>query len=129
MAKSLWKDENCLEKETYVMPKFETLHGTAKTDVLIIGGGLCGVLCAYLLKQEDVNCLLLEGRTIGSGITENTTAKITSQHGLIYDELLRKEGQERAMKYLAANQMALAKYGEMAKKVPCDFEEKDAYVY
>lgn len=129
MAQSVWRDETYKYKEAYVMPHFETLHGDAATDVLIIGGGLCGVLCAYLLQQEGVDCLLLEGKTIGSGTTENTTAKITAQHGLIYDKLIRKKGQERAMQYLAANQRALAKYGEMAKEIACDFEEKDAYVY
>ena len=66
------------------------LEQDAKTDVLIIGGGIAGVLCAYLLHQAGVLYLLLEAETIGGGITKNTTAKITSQHGLIYDKLIRK---------------------------------------
>ena len=72
------------------------LEQDAKTDVLIIGGGIAGVLCAYLLHQAGVLYLLLEAETIGGGITKNTTAKITSQHGLIYDKLIRKFGAGQA---------------------------------
>lgn len=34
------------------MPRFDALRGDKKTDVLIIGGGLCGILCARFLRQE-----------------------------------------------------------------------------
>lgn len=88
MHESIWSDSRKL-------PAFETLHGKVKTDVLIIGGGLCGILCAYLLQDAGVDCLLAEADTIGSGITCNTTAKITSQHGLIYDKLCRVRGKLR----------------------------------
>ena len=39
---------------------FGHLEQDAKTDVLIIGGGIAGVLCAYLLHQAGVLYLLLE---------------------------------------------------------------------
>ena len=55
------------------------LEQDAKTDVLIIGGGIAGVLCAYLLHQAGVLYLLLEAETIARD-HQNTTAKITSQH-------------------------------------------------
>ena len=90
MAESVWL--NGQKKH-----EFQTLEGSKKTDVLIIGGGLCGVLCAYFLKNEGMDCLLVEADTIGSGITKNTTAKITSQHGLIYDKLIRSKGREKAL--------------------------------
>ena len=105
------------------------LEQDAKTDVLIIGGGIAGVLCAYLLHQAGVLYLLLEAETIGGGITKNTTAKITSQHGLIYDKLIRKFGAGQAKQYLDANEAALQKYRELCRGMDCDFEEKTAYVY
>ena len=122
MAESVWMDS---QKQH----KFKTLQGRKKTDVLIIGGGLCGILCAYFLKNAGIDYLLVEADTIGSGITKNTTAKITSQHGLLYDKLIRSKGQEKALLYLQANETALKKYRELAKKIDCDFEEKDAFVY
>ena len=68
---------------------FESLKGDIKTDVVIVGGGLAGVLCLRALTDRGVDCVLLEAKSIGSGITKNTTAKITFQHGLIYDKLIK----------------------------------------
>lgn len=108
---------------------FERLEQNMKTKVLIIGGGMAGVLCAYLLHQSGVPYVLLEAETIGSGITKNTTAKITSQHGLLYDKLIREFDVGRARQYLDANQAALQKYRELCRDIDCGFEEKNAYVY
>ena len=78
--------------QTVKMPAFPALHTDVKTDVLIIGGGLAGLLCAYRLTQAGVDCILVEAERICGKTTGNTTAKITSQHGLIYDKLLRTFG-------------------------------------
>lgn len=122
MEASLWE-------QTWEAPNFSPLKGDISTDVLIIGGGMAGVLCAYLLHQAGVPYVLAEARTICSGITRNTTAKITSQHGLIYDQLIRRFGKNRAAQYLHANEAALQKYRELCRGIDCSFEEKDAYVY
>lgn len=122
MSQSVWSREVRL-------PGFEKLHGTVRTDVLIIGGGLCGVLCAYFLKLAGVDYLLVEADTIGSGVTKNTTAKITSQHRLIYDRLLRTKGREAAAAYLWANEKAIAEYRRLAAQIDCDFEDRDSFVY
>ena len=119
---SLWSDSAGL-------PSFPHLTDNVKTDVLIIGGGMAGLLCAYLLTQAGVDCILAEARDIGGGATKNTTAKITIQHGLIYDKLLRSLGPERAGMYLRANQAALEQFRELCGHIDCEFEEKDAYVY
>lgn len=122
MEKSVWKDSTSL-------PKFNKLEGDKKTDVLIIGGGLCGILCAYFLKQKGIDYILVEGSRIASGTSGNTTAKITIQHGLIYNELIKKSGKEKAQMYLDANIEALRNYKELCSGIDCDFEEKPSYVY
>ena len=114
---------------TVHMPAFEPLEENAKTDVLIIGGGIAGLLCAYRLAQDGVECTLVEADTICSGITKNTTAKIASQHGLIFDTLIRRMGIENARLYLQANQNALQQYRDLCRDIDCDFEEQDAFVY
>lgn len=108
---------------------FESLKQDIKTDVLIIGGGMAGILCAYLLERSGIPYVLVEAQTIGSGITKNTTAKITSQHGLIYDKLIREFNVDQARQYLEANESALAKYRTLCRDIDCDFEEKTSYVY
>ena len=115
--------------KTAQLPQFDTLRSDLRTDVLIIGGGLAGVLCAYKLTQAGVDCALVEADRIGGGITKNTTAKVTSQHGLIYDKLIREFGVDRARLYLEANQGALAAYRALCQTIDCDFTEKDAFVY
>ena len=65
------------------MPRFPHQEHDLKTDVLIIGGGLAGILCAHRLAQDGVNYALIEADRICHSVTRNTTAKITSQHGLI----------------------------------------------
>lgn len=119
---SVWIDHSNI-------PKFKSLQRDIKTDVLIIGGGLAGILCAYFLKQAGINYVLVEAKTIGSGITKNTTAKITSQHGLIYDKLIKDVGVTKAETYLNANEAAVKKYKELCEGIDCDLKEKDAFVY
>lgn len=120
---------NSIWTENSKLPSFPRLNGTKKTDVLVIGGGLAGILCAYFLKQKGIDYILAEGGKICSGTTANTTAKITSQHSLIYHKLLKKMGTEKASMYLHANQTALEEYKRLCKNIDCDYEAKDNYVY
>ena len=110
-------------------PQFAPLDGDLKTDVLVIGGGLAGLLCAYWLDRAGVDCALVEADRLCGGATGNTTAKLTFQHGLIYSKLLREFGPEKARLYLEANRGALGKYRELCRGIDCDFEERDACVY
>ena len=111
------------------MPHFPPLRGTVKTQVLIIGGGMAGLLCALHLQQAGVDCCVVEENRIASGVTGNTTAKITAQHGLIYQKLLQNLGTERAQLYLQANLEALDAFRTLCRDIPCDFEEKDHIVF
>lgn len=120
---------NSIWTQTSELPEFPSLEGDTHTDVLVIGGGIAGILCAYQLSSVGVDCILVEANCIGGGITKNTTAKITSQHGLIYSKLVREFGTETARLYLNANQAALNRFKELCSEIDCDFEEKDAFVY
>ena len=119
---SVWSD-------SIKLPTFDKLKKDVRTDVLIIGGGIAGLLCAYQLEQAGVKYILVEADRICSGITKNTTAKITSQHGLIYHKLIQRFGIEKARMYLDANESALQEYRKLCKSINCDFETKDSYVY
>ncbi len=116
-------------KQTAELPRFAPLEGDLKTDVLVIGGGMAGLLCAYWLDRAGVDYALVEARRLCGGVTGNTTAKLTFQHGLIYARLLREFGLGRARLYLEANRAALGQYRELCREAGCDFQERDAYVY
>ncbi|HOQ14316.1 MAG TPA: FAD-binding oxidoreductase, partial [Bacillota bacterium] len=119
---SLWE-------KTSAIPGFDRLEGDINTDVLIIGGGLAGILCAYKLKQAGVDYVLVEANRVCSGITKNTTAKITSQHGFIYEKLIRQFGEDTARLYLRANEEAVDSYRKLCENIDCHFEEKDNIIY
>jgi len=105
------------------------LEGDISTDVLVIGGGMCGILVAHRLVQSGIRSVVVEAKSIGSGITKNTTAKITAQHGLIYSDLIRDLGTEKARQYYEANAQAIQRYRALARQFPCDLEDTTAYVY
>ncbi|RUR36891.1 FAD-dependent oxidoreductase [Clostridium perfringens] len=122
--KSLWS-ESCKFR------KREGLNKDIKTDVLVIGAGIAGILTAYMLKQKGREVVVIDAAEIASGNTKNTTAKITSQHDLIYSKLITEFGEEKARQYAKANELAIKKYKEIIedRRIECDFEEKPAYVY
>jgi len=109
--------------------RFDKLEGNRSTDVLIVGGGIAGILCAWKLRNAGVDCMVAEAKQICSGITKNTTAKITVQHGLIYHKLIKTFDEEKARLYLQAQKEALKAYAELCKNIDCDYEIKDSYVY
>ncbi|MFD6440451.1 FAD-dependent oxidoreductase [Peribacillus sp. NPDC060186] len=75
-------------RSTLYFPSFSNLEKYITTDVLIVGGGITGITSAYLLVKQGVKVTLIEAGEILNGTTGQTTAKITAQHGLIYDQLI-----------------------------------------
>ncbi|MCH5197374.1 MAG: FAD-dependent oxidoreductase [Oscillospiraceae bacterium] len=111
------------------LPRFNKARGDERTDVLIIGGGLAGILTAFLLKESGVKTIVAEKGRIFSGESGRTTAKITFQHGLIYHRLAKKNSYETAKKYLEANRAAFDLYKTLCAGIDCDYEIKDNFVY
>lgn len=120
--KSIWA-------ESVDRKQFESQKGDIKTEVLVVGGGIVGILCAFELRKSGVDCVLVEAEKILNGVTQNTTAKITVQHGLIYDDIISKYGTDSAKMYLKAQQDAVKFYVDLCKDIDCDFKIQDAYVY
>ncbi|HWR23564.1 MAG TPA: FAD-dependent oxidoreductase [Feifaniaceae bacterium] len=121
---SIWKD-------VVMRPRENTLDRDMEVEVAIIGGGIAGILTAYLLKERGVSSVILEADTVCSGQTGRTTAKITSQHGRCYDRLTARFGREGAQQYANANQGAIEAYAALIKKlgIDCDFTRLPAFLY
>lgn len=122
--KAVWQ----LEREHGVK---RALDHNLSTDAVVIGAGLAGILTAYELKKKGLDVVVLEANTVGSGVSQYTTAKITSQHGLIYHNLIKRIGFDLAKQYADANQAAVKHYKQLVAEgfIDCDFEEVNAYVY
>lgn len=106
---SIWTAETQIEKR-------DPLPGDTGTAAVVIGAGLAGILTAYYLGQEGIPTVVLEADRIGSGQTKNTTAKITSQHGLIYDRLIRTFGRRMGEQYARANEAAIREYERLIRE-------------
>ena len=122
---SLWIETTKNELKLAQMEKDE------KTEVCIIGGGLFGLTTAYYLTLLGKKVIVLEKGDIGEKVSGNTTGKITSQHGLFYEHLIKDFGVEYARKYLEANEDAIKNIKEIIEneKIECEYSERNAYVY
>ena len=122
--KSLWS-------KTCHISEHKTLEGDLYAQNVVIGAGIAGLLIAYLLQEKGQDVIVLEAKEVASGQTKNTTAKITSQHGAIYYDMIKNVGLERAKGYAQANEEAIRKYKEMITKegISCQFEELPSFLY
>lgn len=110
---------------------YPALSGDLRVDVAIVGGGIAGLTTAILLKQRGKRVAVIERGHIAEHVTGHTTAKITSQHNLIYDHLIRSFDEETAHAYGAANQAAIEFVASFAasERIECDFRRAPAYTY
>ena len=117
--------------ETVSIPARNPLAGDISIDTVIIGGGMAGILTAFLLKKKGRECIVLEAERIGGGQTGCTTAKVTSQHNLIYADLIKTKGEVLARQYAQANEAAIREYESVIRqnKIDCDWKECPAYLY
>ncbi len=121
---SVWMEDTKIRRR-------EPLSRDMEVPAVVIGAGLAGILTAYYLKQEGIRAMVLEADRIGSGQTKNTTAKITSQHNLVYDVMIRTFGRGMAEHYANANEAAIGEYERLIREkgIDCDFVRCPAYLY
>jgi glycine/D-amino acid oxidase-like deaminating enzyme len=124
------KPESCW---TATAPKtsYPKLVGSRTADVVVVGAGIVGVTAAYLLAEAGLSVTLLEARRIGRQVTGRSTAKITTQHSLIYRHLIETFDLETAQLYADANRLGVDQIRQWVEQlgIDCAFEAKDAYVY
>jgi glycine/D-amino acid oxidase-like deaminating enzyme/nitrite reductase/ring-hydroxylating ferredoxin subunit len=110
---------------------FPTLDRDARADVAVLGGGIVGITTALLLREAGLDVVLLEADRLAHGVSGHTTAKVTSQHGLVYARLRARFGAEGARTYAEANQAALEWIADRVASdaIECDFRRRPAYAY
>lgn len=121
---SIWSRERNI-------PERKQLEGDLEVEAAVIGAGIAGILTAFYLDRQGKKVVVLEADRIAGGQTKNTTAKITSQHGMIYSYLKGKHGAEKARLYAGANENAIHTYEQLVKEnhIPCGFEKLPSYMY
>jgi glycine/D-amino acid oxidase-like deaminating enzyme/nitrite reductase/ring-hydroxylating ferredoxin subunit len=116
---------------TSASTSYPRLEGEVKVDVAVVGAGITGITTALLLAREGSSVALLEADRVASSTTGNTTAKLTSLHGLTYASIAGEQGEEAAQLYGRANEAAIAKVAELSQAhgIACDFERMPAFTY
>ncbi|MDD9267357.1 FAD-dependent oxidoreductase [Paenibacillus sp. GCM10023248] len=122
--KSLWLS-------TAHIDSYPKLDKDLQVDVTVVGAGITGMTTAYLLATKGLKVALLDAGRIYHGTTGHTTAKITAQHNLVYDEFISHFGMENARLYYEANHEALQWVKQLVAEhhIACQLKEEDAYIY
>ncbi|WP_245916854.1 FAD-dependent oxidoreductase [Nocardioides gansuensis] len=104
------------------LPRYNPLLTDLHVDVAVVGGGLVGLTTALLAQRDGARVAVLEGARIGGGTTGHTTGKVTSQHSVIYADLVRRHGEANARRYAEANQAGVEKVASLADELGIDCE-------
>ena len=130
-ASGLSGKADCCWTATAPKTAYPRLTGAHSADVVIVGAGIVGVTAAYLLSGAGLSVALIEARRIGRQVTGRSTAKITTQHSLIYRHLIKSFGLKTAEHYAEANRLGMNQIRQWVDGlgIACDFETKHAYVY
>ncbi len=121
--------EHSIWLETKIDRTFKTIQNNLKTKVLINGGGITGILCAYELNKRGIDYILVEKDRIGRGITKKTTAFISFNHDYLYQDMLKEIGYEKTKEYLDLNKQAIEYYKELDKIYDIEFKECSHILY
>lgn len=111
------------------MPRFLPLDKDVFCDALVIGGGLCGLLCAYYLTKKGASVLLCEAEEIANATTARSTAVITSAQDTLCTDIAKHFGESAAMAVMRERCAALENYRTLAKSLGCKCEKRDYYLY
>jgi glycine/D-amino acid oxidase-like deaminating enzyme/nitrite reductase/ring-hydroxylating ferredoxin subunit len=111
--------------------RYPSLQADLDVDVAVVGGGIVGLTTALLARREGARVAVLEARQVGSGTSGNTTGKVTSQHRLLYNTLIRRHGEKKARQYAEANQAAVRQVAGLADElgIDCDLTWAPSYVW
>ncbi len=113
------------------LPKFPTLTEAKECDVCIIGGGITGLMSAYLLASEGKRVILVDDGPLSSGETKRTTAHVTDVLDTRYHSLINKHGLEASRSIFQAFRAGLDQIATIIRqeKIDCDFEKLDGYLF
>ncbi|MEU3431115.1 FAD-dependent oxidoreductase [Streptomyces gardneri] len=110
---------------------FPPLEGDLAADVVVVGAGIVGLCTARELNRAGRDVVVLEAGRIAAGVTGHTTGKLTSLHGLCYDRLSRRQGQNAATLYAEAQEAALRQVTRICGELGIDahLETRPACTY
>lgn len=119
---------------TWKLPKsknYPKLDQNIEIDVAIVGGGLAGAWCAYLLSASGKKVAVFEKDKVGGGETEYTTAFITQAIDTPLVELVEIFDLDRAEAVWRSGEKAIQLIENVVKaeQIDCEFERMPVHIY
>jgi glycine/D-amino acid oxidase-like deaminating enzyme/nitrite reductase/ring-hydroxylating ferredoxin subunit len=110
---------------------YPTLAGELDVDVAVLGGGVAGLTTALMLKREGARVAVLEAARVGTGVTGNTSAKVSALQATVYSTIRRAHGDEAAATYAIASRAAVEEVAVLVadEGIDCDLERRPAFTY
>ena len=111
--------------------KFGALTGSMKTEVLIIGGGIAGLMTAYQLLKNGKQVIVVEDGEIGSGETGRTSAHLTYSLDTQYADLESRFGTEDTQLIADAHKTAIDWIENIVQQemIDCHFKRVDGFLF
>lgn len=103
----------------------------AEYDVVIIGGGMSGALCAYRFSKAGYRTLIVEQHEIGSGSSAANTGLMQYMSDKLLHECVKDFGVLEAYHFYKASKEGLQDIGEISKLLHLDvnFIQRDSLFY
>ena len=111
--------------------KYTSLDTDIECDILIIGGGITGLSCAYFLKNYKKNIVLAESNKLGHGATAKSTGKLTYLQENYLTKIKNIYNDDLVLKYISSQKFAinLAKKIIVNNNINCDLEPSSSFIF
>lgn len=113
------------------LPQFSPLDRDLRVNVCIVGAGIAGMTCAYLLARTGRSIVVIDDGPIAGGETGRTTAHLTAALDDRYYEIEKLHGKDGARIAATSHSAAIDRVESIAslEEIDCDFERLDGYLF
>ena len=110
---------------------FPALDRDLRVDVAVVGGGIAGITTALLLKRSGASVAVVEALGVGSGVSGNTSAKVSALQATILSTIRSRHGDAEVATYAEASRAAVEKVAALTadEGIDCDLERRPAFTY
>jgi len=110
---------------------YPELHGRLGKKAVIIGGGVTGVICGYMLISSGIDTVLIEQNRIGTGSTSANTGLLQYSNDKMLSELVKALGETDAVRFYRACKQASEKLCDISETLPrgTEFKRRSSLYY
>ncbi|KEZ49424.1 NAD(P)/FAD-dependent oxidoreductase [Metabacillus indicus] len=111
--------------------KYPELRESLTCDVLIVGGGMSGALCAHTLSAYNLKTVLVEKRIVGSGSSSANTGLLQFSNDKMLHEFIKEIGKDQAVRFYKMCLKAVDELEKTARSLskPVEFNRRKSLYY